>query len=67
MRRSGDAEACARLLQEAEESRQAQHAAGSGKQRLIGDLGLDEVRGGLGGIDADQGIFLRTEIDLVLT
>lgn len=33
---------------------------------MAGDLGLDEVGGGFGGVDADEGIFLGAEIELVL-
>ena len=43
-----------RLLEEAEEVRQVQDAARGGQSGLVGKLGLHEVRGGLGGINADE-------------
>ena len=46
------------LLEEVEEGGEVEDAAGGAEGGLIGDLGLDKIRGGLGGIDGDEGILL---------
>ena len=58
--------ALGRLLEEVEEGGEAEDAAGGAEDGLVGDLSLKEVGCGLGGIDADEGVFLSAEIELVL-
>ena len=56
----------AKLLYEIEERWQAQHPTCGADSGLVCKLSLGEIRGGFGGVRADQRIFLGAEIDLVL-
>ena len=54
------------LLQEVEEGREVEDAAGGAECGLVGNLGLGEIGGCFSGVRGNESIFLGTEIDLFL-